>query len=107
MTGPGFDVDPAGLAAVGARMADATATFGASAGRGGGAPVAGTATEPVLAYLEALTEAAARFAEAAQRSGEAVGQAAVGYRRGDGTAASRLGAVPVPGGGGPAPGGTR
>ena len=107
MTGRGFDVDPGGMAAVAARMRGSTTAFGAAAGGGGGAPVAGTATGDVLAYLQAVTEAAARFAEAAQRSGEAVGQAAAGYVRGDGAAASRIGAVPMPGGEGPASGGGR
>jgi hypothetical protein len=105
VTGPGFDVDPAQVGAVGARMTGSTEALGAAAGGGAGVPVAGTATAPVMDFLQAVTEATARFTEAVQRSGETVGRAAAGYVAGDGSAASRIGAVPVPGAGGPGAGG--
>lgn len=101
MTEPGFDVDPVGMAGVAARMSGSTAALGAAAGGGGGTPVAGTATGAVADYLEAVSQAAAAFTAAAQHSADAAGQAATGYARGDGDAASRIGAVPMPGPPGP------
>ncbi|WP_433803006.1 hypothetical protein [Actinomycetospora sp. CA-084318] len=94
MTTPGFDVDAGRVQAVGTRMANAATVLGTAAGSGAGTPVAGTATGAVLAYLEAVTQAAARFAEAAQRGGETVGQAAEVYRQSDASAAGAIRSVP-------------
>ncbi|MCD2187794.1 hypothetical protein [Actinomycetospora soli] len=94
MTAPGFDVDPGRVQAVGTWMANAAASLGEAAGGGAGAPVAGTATGAVLAYLEAVTQVAARFAEAAQLGGETVGRAAEVYRRSDASAAGSIGSIP-------------